>query len=290
MAANDGVLTPGYYGVNPNLQPGKQIIGRGPTGNLYQSGPAVKPSTFRADLAATAPTSSFNQSSAPAQAMQWIPQQRAGSTVTTQQGTGTQTTTGQRGTDTQTGTQTRTLGAMPSLTDDEYAYEELDEGKVKSRTQEFSALGRREAKSNFQDLLSRIYGANPDDPYAKNLARKASQGFSIDTQRAISAGGREALNAGLQEQQVRNNRRMAAYQAAVNAVLGSATTTSTQTNTYGEDVSTQTNTYGPASTSTEYQYAPTPMQAMPTNVIPTASQRALSKHNPLSLGQPYTYG
>jgi len=197
-----------------------------------------------------------------AQAMQWIPQSVKSSTTSA----------------------TRSIGEMPSLDDEKYAYEELDEDKVRSRTQEFSALGRREARSNFQDLLSRIYGANPDDPYAKDLARKASQGFSMDTQRAISAGGREALSAGLNEQQQRNQRRMTAYQAAVNAVLGSATATTTQTK----------------------EYEPTPLQAMPdANLSRTGGQPAMrnligsdhplftSRYNqdqPESLGQPYTYG
>jgi hypothetical protein len=167
-----------------------------------------------------------------------------------------------------TSTSTRSIGDLPALPE----YQELDEDKVRSRTQEFSALGRREARNNFQALLSSIYGANPDDPYAKNLARTASQGFSMDTQRAISEGGREALSAGLQDQQARNQRLMTAYQAAVNAVLATATTTTTQTN----------------------EYAPTPLQAVPTSVNPTGTQKALSTrynyNNPLSLGQPYTYG
>jgi len=249
MALNDGVLTAGHYGTNKYLPPGNTLIGRGPTGNLYQSGPAVSSAPTQQPYRMSSPgyaVGSGAMQTAPSQAMQWTPQRVS----------------------TQTGTSTRTIGAMPDLPE----YEDIDEAKVKSRTQEFSALGRREARSNFQDLLARIYGANPDDPYAKNLARKASQGFSMDTQRAISAGGREALSMGLQDQQIRNNRRMTAYSAAVNAVLGSATTT----------------------TSTEYQYAPTPMQSMPTNVSPTTSQQALSTQynysNPLSLGQPYTYG
>jgi len=182
----------------------------------------------------------------PTKALQWIPQSVKSSTSTS----------------------TRSIGELPTLPE----YEELDENKLKSRTQEFSALGRREARNSFQELLSRIFGANPDDPYAKNLARTASKGFSVDTQRAISAGAKEALSVGLSDQQQRNQRKMTAYNAAVNAVLSSATTTTTQT----------------------YEYAPTPMQAMPTGITPTGSQKALSTQykytEPLSLGSPYTYG
>ena len=179
--------------------------------------------------------------------MTWMPQQVSSSTATS----------------------TRMMGDMPELP----AYEELDEDKLRSRTQEFSALGRREARGNFQDLLARLYGANPDDPYARNLARQASQGFSMDTQRAISAGAKEALGLCMSEQAQRNQRVMTAFQAAVNKVLGSATTTST----------------------TSYDYEPQPMQTAPTmGMQPNIMQQALSKKfdptNPLSLGQPYTYG
>jgi len=181
------------------------------------------------------------------QAMKWVPQSVSGQTTTSE----------------------RTFGALPTLP----GFVDIDEDKLRSRTQELSALGRHEASSNFQDLLSRIYGANPDDPYAKNLARKASAGFSMDTQRAISEGGREALSIGLSEQQQENQRQMTAYNAAVNAVLASGKTTTTQT----------------------YQYSPTPMQSIPSGVSPNASQLALTKNyydpsNPYSLGQPYTLG
>lgn len=262
MALDDLRYTGGVSGGRRTGGAGYQAIGRDRIGSIYGAtggtvgvsgagglrvGPS-RPSTFRQDLATG--TRRLNQGYAGVRQarpqQQWVPQQIKSSTTTS----------------------TRAIGALPDLPE----YEELDEDKVRSRTQEFSALGRRTAKSNFQDLLSRIYGATPGDPYAKDLARKASQGFSIDTQRAISAGGRQALTAGLQEQQQRNARRMTAYSAAVNAVLSSATTTAKRTNEYG----------------------PVPYQSTPRNVNPTTSQRALStrynNQTPLSVGQPYTYG
>uniref|UniRef100_A0A6M3KEP8 Uncharacterized protein n=1 Tax=viral metagenome TaxID=1070528 RepID=A0A6M3KEP8_9ZZZZ len=214
-------------------------------GSQYHGGP-VQPSTPEAGYKMSSPGYAGVKPTQPAQAMQWVPQSVKSSTATA----------------------TRTIGALPELPE----YEEIDEEKLKSRTQELSALGRREARTSFQNLLSRIYGATPDDPYAQNLARIASGGFSMDVQRAISAGGKEALSIGLSEQQQRNQRRMTAYSAAVNAVLSGGTTTTTQT----------------------YEYAPTPMQALPTAGMYREPTAALSTrydpNKPLSLGQPYTYG
>ena len=260
---------PTLYPTRYNPSMGRRLIGRTPQGNIYAQ-PLSQPQSPTQDNAAmlnrnpgyVMPYTGYG--SVGTQAMltpvsggygygqqyqaQWTPQQVVSTTTT------------------------RDIGELPELP----KYRGINEEKLRRRTQEFSALGRREARQSFQSALSHIYGANPDDPYARNLARKASQGFSLDTQRAISEGGRQAFAAALSDQQIRNQRLMQAYQAAVNRVMNRAPVT------------------------VEHEYGPVPYQTTPPPTTlrqPVTSQQiAMTRTQqydpvrPYSLGQPYTYG